>query len=211
MTVRGHAQSVLRSTACVRRRHHRGAPAARQWHARTVTSRAGAPLVLIEPWTDADLELLHQLNAPEMTRHNGGPATEEQVGRRHRAYLEPGTPRGRMFRIVVLPGHEAVGSIGFWEHRWHGQLVYETGWNVLPSYQGRGIATAAATTTIAQARKDGEHRYMHAFPPVDNLASNAICRRTGFSLIGPCDFEYPPGNMLRCNDWRLDLRAEPDR
>jgi len=25
-----------------------------------------------------------------------------------------------------------------------------------------------------------------------------------------CDFEFPPGNPLRCNDWRLDLRAAPE-
>jgi hypothetical protein len=24
-------------------------------------------------------------------------------------------------------------------------------------------------------------------------------------LLEECDFEYPPGNPMRCNDWRLDL------
>jgi RimJ/RimL family protein N-acetyltransferase len=81
--------------------------------------------------------------------------------------------------------------------------VYETGWNVLPPFQGRGIAAAAATVAAAGAER--EHRYIHAFPSVDNPASNAICHKLGFSLVAECDFEYPPGSFMRCNDWRLDL------
>jgi hypothetical protein len=23
--------------------------------------------------------------------------------------------------------------------------------------------------------------------------------------LGECDFEYPPGNFMRSNDWRLEL------
>jgi RimJ/RimL family protein N-acetyltransferase len=46
---------------------------------------------------------------------------------------------------------------------------------------------------------------MHAFPSVDNLPSNAICRKIGFTLQEEVEFEYPPGNFMRCNDWRLDL------
>jgi RimJ/RimL family protein N-acetyltransferase len=49
---------------------------------------------------------------------------------------------------------------------------------------------------------------VHAFPSVDNAPSNAICRKLGFTLLdGAIEFEYPPGNLLRCNDWRFDLDA----
>jgi hypothetical protein len=27
----------------------------------------------------------------------------------------------------------------------------------------------------------------------------------GFTFQGEIDFAYPPGNFMRCNDWRLDL------
>jgi RimJ/RimL family protein N-acetyltransferase len=42
---------------------------------------------------------------------------------------------------------------------------------------------------------------------VDNQASNAICRKLGFELVDVEEYEYPKGsgNILRCNDWRLDL------
>jgi RimJ/RimL family protein N-acetyltransferase len=48
---------------------------------------------------------------------------------------------------------------------------------------------------------------MHAFPNVDNAPSNAICRKLGFELIEACEFEFPKGLFMTCNDWRLDLRA----
>ena len=47
---------------------------------------------------------------------------------------------------------------------------------------------------------------MHAYPKVGNEASNAICRKAGFELLGECDFEYPKGHPIRCNDWRFDLK-----
>ena len=40
---------------------------------------------------------------------------------------------------------------------------------------------------------------------VERQASNALCAKLGFTLLAATDFEYPPGNILRCNDWRLDL------
>ena len=40
---------------------------------------------------------------------------------------------------------------------------------------------------------------------VANAPSNAICRKVGFTPIEVCDVEYPPGHIVRCNDWRLDL------
>ena len=54
----------------------------------------------------------------------------------------------------------------------------------------------------------GERRFVHAFPSVDNAPSNAVCRKTGFVLLGDYEFEYPPGSFMRCNDWRLDLLAD---
>lgn len=84
---------------------------------------------------------------------------------------------------------------------------YETGWSVLPEFQGRGIANAATLEVVAKAQADGGRRHLHAFPSVDNAASNAVCRKAGFTLLGAFDFEYPPGNTMRCNDWFVDLGA----
>lgn len=160
--------------------------------------------VRIEPWGADDLELLRRTNSPEMTRHLGGPETEEQVLARHRRYLAGHD----MYRVVLLPGGEIVGSVGYWEREWRGETVYEAGWGVLPEFQGRGIAVAAAARVIAAARAEGRHRHLHAYPKVDNAASNAVCRKAGFTLLGEVDFEYPKGHPIQCNDWCVELLDE---
>lgn len=161
--------------------------------------------IRIRPWSDADLPLLEKLlGDPAMMQHLGGAETLEQIQKRHQRYLHlPETDH--MYAIVPKEQLDAVGSIGFWEKSWHDRLVYETGWSILPSYQGRGIASMAAEAVIRHARQEHRHQYLHAFSSVDNSASNAICRKLGFSLIEACDFEYPPGQLMRCNDWRFDL------
>lgn len=170
--------------------------------------QATAQQVQIEPWAARDHNLLRLINAPEMTEHLGGPETEEQVLARHKRYVAIGeTGTGRMFRIVLLPEREAVGSVGYWDRVLQDETVYEIGWSVLPPFQGRGIAAAATAAAIANARAEQKHSHMHAYPSVDNPASNAICRKLGFSFIAAYDFEYPPGSIMRCNDWRLDLTA----
>ncbi|MFE7190252.1 GNAT family N-acetyltransferase [Kitasatospora sp. NPDC057541] len=167
-------------------------------------------VVRLETWSEQDAPLLSALNAPELMTHLGGPETEEKLADRHRRYValcaRPPS-EGRMFRIVLLPEGAAAGGIGFWAREWEGEEVYEAGWAVLAAFQGRGVATAAARAVVAEARAAGLRRHLHAFPSVDNPASNAVCRGAGFELLGPRDFEYPPGRPIRCNDWRFDLRG----
>ncbi|MEA2471171.1 MAG: hypothetical protein QOE38_2170 [Thermoleophilaceae bacterium] len=156
--------------------------------------------VRLEEWAAGDLRLVTALNGDEaMMRHLGGPESPEKLAERQAKYEKPGSG---MFR-VVLDGI-AVGSVGYWDRR--GQ-VWEVGWAVLPAFQGRGIATAATALAVERAREERRHRFMHAYPSVENPASNAICRKLGFTLLEEHDFEYPPGsgNVLRCNDWRLAL------
>jgi RimJ/RimL family protein N-acetyltransferase len=112
-----------------------------------------------------------------------------------------------MFKIVDTRSGGGVGSVGYWTKKWRDEEVYEIGWMVVPEFQGRGIAAAATAQAVEQAKRDYKHRFMHAFPGVDNAPSNAICRKLGFELLDACEFEFPKGHLMRCNDWRLDLRA----
>jgi len=163
------------------------------------------PDVRIEPWGAGDLPLLEQLlGDPAMTEHLGGPESAEKLAKRQARYEQPGSG---MFKIVWSPTGEGCGSVGFWEREWRGRLVYEAGWSVVPAFQRRGIAVAATALVLARAREAGKHRFVHAFPAVDNPASNAICRRLGFTLLEVCRFEYPPGNWMLCNDWQRDLAS----
>ena len=100
-----------------------------------------------------------------------------------------------------------VGWVGYWERNWRDADVYETGWSVLPDHQGQGLAAGATALVLDHARAGGRRRFVHAFPSVDNAPSNAICRKLGFTLLEVCEFEFPAGHMMSCNDWRFDLRA----
>jgi RimJ/RimL family protein N-acetyltransferase len=173
-----------------------------------VTERVEVELV---PWGPGDLPLLEALlGDPAMTEHLGGPETAERLRERQARYEAlVDEPNDRMFRIVDTATGEGVGSVGYWEREWRDAVVYEAGWSVLPGFQGRGVAKAATARMIELLRPVRTHRALHAFPSVDNAPSNAICRSLGFALLEAVDFEYPPdsGNVMRCNDWRLDLDA----
>jgi len=141
-----------------------------------------------------------------MTKHMGGPETAEQLQSCHQRYcLSSKTGIDPMFVIVVGHEQESAGSIGYWKRDWQGQQVWETGWSALPEYQGKGIATQATMLIIERVRTEDAYRYLHAYPSVENVPSNAICRKVGFLLLGEVDFEYPKGHWMRCNDWCLDL------
>jgi RimJ/RimL family protein N-acetyltransferase len=162
--------------------------------------------VRLESWGKNDLELVRRIMGdPLMTEHLGGPESEEKLLDRQRRYEREGSG---MLKIVDEETGEAAGSVGYWEKDWRGGTVFETGWSVLPEFQGRGIAVAATRRVIEKARAEQKHRYLHAFPSIDNAPSNAICRKLGFELLGDSEFEYPKGHFMRCNDWRLDLFAD---
>ncbi|MCT9082745.1 GNAT family N-acetyltransferase [Streptomyces fulvoviolaceus] len=165
--------------------------------------------VRLVPWAEGDFWLLERNNSPEMTEHLGGPESEEKLAGRHRRYVELAT--GQMYRVTLADGGETVGSVGFWERKWRDGTVWETGWGVLPEFQGRGLAALAARAVVEAARAEGRHRYLHAFPSVEHLASNSVCRRAGFMLLGQVDFEYPKGHWITSNDWRVDLAGDGDR
>jgi RimJ/RimL family protein N-acetyltransferase len=166
--------------------------------------------VRIEPWGPDDLWLEKKLMGdPEMTTYLGGPESDEKIAARHARFLDlPVSGTGQMFKIVNAETSEAMGGVGYWEREWRGEMVYETGWGVLIPFQGKGVAREATRQAIDAAKAERKHRYLHAYPLVENAPSNGVCRTLGFTLIEECDFEYPPGNPIRCNDWRLDLFAD---
>lgn len=161
----------------------------------------------LEPWSTGDLWLMERLlGDPAMTVHLGGPESPQKLAERQARYEKPDS---RQYKIVPGESAEGVGAVGYWEKEWLGETVWEVGWLVLPEHQGRGYATAGMRLLLDLVARDGvRHDHVHAFPSVENGPSNAICRKLGFSLLGEHDFEYPPRNWLRCNDWRLDLSVE---
>lgn len=169
-------------------------------------------MIELVPWSDADLWVVERfLSDPEMMSHLGGPQSREQILDAHSRYLDTGrSGTGAMFTVVAEPGSQVVGSIGYWDKPWREALVYETGWMIFPEYQRRGLGGEALALLIARVRLEHTRRFLHAFPDVGNVPSNALCRKAGFTNLGEFEFEYPRGRPLRCNDWQLDLWAAPN-
>jgi RimJ/RimL family protein N-acetyltransferase len=163
-------------------------------------------VIRLEPWRPGDLPLLDRLlGDPAMMAHLGGPQPPAKIAERQTRYEQD----PRQLRIVDEATGEGIGWVGYWEREWRDMDVYEIGWSVLPGFQGRGIASQATRGALDAARADGDRRYVHAYPSVENAPSNGVCRKVGFELLGPLDFEWPPdsGTMMRCNDWRFDLQS----
>ena len=133
-----------------------------------------------------------------MMEHLGGAEDDAKIVKRQASYALAGS---KQFKVVA--GGEDAGWVGYWERG----DDYEIGWAVLPEFQGRGVAGAAAAAALERARAEQDRRFVHAFPSVDNPASNAVCRRLGFELLGAGEFEFPPGRPMLCNDWCIDLGA----
>jgi RimJ/RimL family protein N-acetyltransferase len=165
--------------------------------------KAAKPTLHLVAWGKGDLALLERLlGDPRMMEHLGGPETPKKIAERQARYerMESGT-----YKVIDEATGAAFGWVGFWEREWRDEQVYEIGWSVVPEFQGRGIARSATEQAIELARAEARCDSVHAFPSVENGASNAICARLGFTLLEECEFEYPPGSLMRCNDWRLGL------
>lgn len=162
--------------------------------------------ICLRPWGEGDLGLLREQNTSQLMDALGGPESEEVVLDRHRRYVELSTTgAGCMYVVLSGPDSSVAGAIGFWEKEWDGDQVYEAGWYVRPSFRGRGVAARAAGAVARIAAVEGNRKELHAFPPVSNPASIGVCRKAGFALRGECDFEFPKGTWIRCEDWWVPL------
>lgn len=148
-------------------------------------------------WSPTDRWVLERtLGDVDATKYLGGPESPSQIAARHERYLKLAPPDGQMFTVRNSMTDEILGKVGFWEKSWNGERIYETGWSIFPEYAGHGIATQAALLVARSASAYRRNRFLHAFPSIENLASNRVCQRAGFTNLGECEFEYPRG--LRC-------------
>ena len=157
-------------------------------------------------YADEDLPLTEALETdPAVMRELGGPVPREEIAAIHRRRLGGLAAEPWWLVIVPEPGGPAAGTIGMWTTEIEGERVHETGWMLLPEFQGRGIASAALAMLIERARSEPGCTSLHAFPGVTNGPSNALCRKFGFELRGQIDGGYRDATF-RLNHWVLALR-----
>ena len=161
-------------------------------------------MVELVPYGDADLWLTRALETDaRVMAELGGPWPADAIPRIHErrlASIERGT---WWFTLVPSRGATPVGMLGIFGSEFHGQAISEAGWSVLPEHQGHGYATAGLAILLDRALTDGRWGSIHAFPGATNVASNALCRKFGFALVGEETIDYG-GRPLRCNHWVLD-------
>lgn len=85
--------------------------------------------------------------------------------------------------VIDGKGGELVGRVGLRRTSIGGELVTELAWTVLPAWQGRGLATAAALEGLALARELGlEAVYALVLPA--NLPSRRVAEKAGMRAAG---------------------------
>ncbi|WP_425148001.1 GNAT family N-acetyltransferase [Deinococcus sp.] len=77
----------------------------------------------------------------------------------------------------------------------------------MPEVQGQGVAKAGVQALLKQLRTMPDVPTLHAYPNVQNVASNRLCRALGFSLLAEVQFKYPKGHLMPYNDWIIHLQS----
>jgi len=158
-----------------------------------------------------DLPLYEAIHCdPLMMEHLGGPLPKEGLAEKlARDVATTAAGETWVLKIVLddVPG--PVGSVTIWDHEAHGHPITEIGWMVLTPFQGRGIGSEAVRRTLERGRAESRWDVVHAFPPVTNAASNAMCRKMGFSFVETLEYRFRD-RPLRCNHWQLSLRPATD-
>jgi ribosomal-protein-alanine N-acetyltransferase len=124
--------------------------------------------------------------AEGQARRLAGLLAEHEQGRAHPYVIEvDGELAGRITVTNVALGPFRSGSLGYW---------------VAAPHTGRGAATAAVRAVLDECfTRHGLHR-IEAATLVDNLASQAVLLRNGFTLIGRA-----PGYLHIAGQWRDHL------
>jgi RimJ/RimL family protein N-acetyltransferase len=166
-------------------------------------------LVVMEllPYTAEHLWLTEALETDERVMAElGGPWPRDAVAAIHERRLRSIAAGTWCFTIVPEQGQPPVGMIGIFGSDLDGSPISEAGWSILPAHQGRGYASSALRILLDRAQADGRWGPIHAFPGVTNDPSNALCRKSGFSMVGERTMDYG-GRALHCNHWILEPSA----
>ncbi len=166
--------------------------------------------VTLSRWTAAGLDILRRSNTPELKRYLGGIEDASRVLRRHMRYMTEVRP-GIIEIFEVWCNGVPCGSVGYWQRRVRGSIAYETGWVILPGFQGRGVAVAAMRLVLERLDEVARYPFVWAFPAVENGPSNGVSRSLGFTLVGTATYDDPAGNPTSCNEWRHALVRQPLR
>jgi RimJ/RimL family protein N-acetyltransferase len=142
---------------------------------------------------------------PEVMKDLGGITPPEKIDAVHERRLRLlANPDVWCLVVLLEPKLNPIGTIGVWPSECEGEKIFEMGWMILPKFQKRGYASEAGRLILARAAETGKFSEIVAFPASSNGASNAICRKLGFTLIKEVDIAYN-GPPQPSNYWKIVL------
>jgi RimJ/RimL family protein N-acetyltransferase len=141
---------------------------------------------MVSLWTDEDFMVF----AP-------GPKSEEAAQRRfdHMLEVREDVPFAKQ-PVIERASGVIVGYTGVDWFDYQGRLRLEFGWRLAPEYRGLGYATEAAQALLDQARRTfvGE---IFVIIDLENLASQNVCRKLGFTPLGQASLYGGMKNLYR--------------
>lgn len=156
-----------------------------------------------------DLDLyLGTLGDPDVMSELGGPLPAERIQDKLRRDVALAAS-DEAWILTIVPDEtagRAVGNVVVWNSEHNGEPIAEMGWMLLKEFHGRGYGSEAVHLVLLRAKAENRWGVIHAFPGVTNPASNAVCRKNGFELVGQSDAEYN-GHLIRANHWRVELNT----
>jgi RimJ/RimL family protein N-acetyltransferase len=162
--------------------------------------------MVLQDFSTHDFELVERiLSDPRIMDDFGGIFAKEKIEKAQRHYLASAeSEEGWVFAIRADEGSAAAGLAFLWDRPWRDDVITELVVQILPEFQRRGLAAAAAGAVIARARAERRCKSVHAFPPEASSAAAALCAGLGFAKLDKCDVDFA-GARLRARHWRLDL------
>jgi RimJ/RimL family protein N-acetyltransferase len=165
----------------------------------------------LEVIDDGDLNLYESMFCdPEYMKDLGGPHPKEKVDGILNNQLSCVTNgKGLVYKIVVhnhpdSPNEKvAVGTCCIWKGYYKDEIVSELGYGILCKYQGCGYATKGIALILNIAKEDPKWGKIHAFTSVNNIASNRVLSKLGFTNIEEYEIDYD-GRMILSNHWVCD-------
>jgi RimJ/RimL family protein N-acetyltransferase len=164
--------------------------------------------LLLRPVEPGDVDAYVRMRCdPVMMAELGGPLPREGIEEKVlKDAAEAAADHSWIFMIVPDESDPSTvaGNVVLWTNEEQGDPYSETGWMVLPEFQGRGLGKAAVRLLLERAREDERWGLVHAYPGVTNGPSNGICRSLGFSLLEEVPLEIFGGRPMLANHWRID-------
>lgn len=158
--------------------------------------------MLLRPYAEDDIWLTEELETdPEVMSELGGTQPLDSIPKTHTRRLNA-IAAGNWWLVIETEPGVAAGTIGVWPTTQDGVEMFEIGWMVLPRFQRQGIASLALAELIERCRADPRVDTIHAFPGATNVASNALCRRAGFTWVDERDVLYSD-RPLTVHHWEL--------